>query len=148
MCSQWNLSATIRQRIWDKLNNGVLSLDHNKTRDSNPDVRHEMRLLLQGTEFHANLLPLDSSPADIEIDWEGVRGWFDECVKVGRRRGWESGFFWTGHPIQDEEVFLDDSYYGYDVAAWDFRQQERDEELEIEGGDDVDLPIIDDVVAN
>ena len=149
MCSQWKLSRTTRKRIWEKLNNGVLLFDHSKTKDSDPDVRHEMRLLMQRTEFHANLLPLDSS-TDIEIDWDGVRGWFDECVKVGRRRGWESGLFWTDHPIQEEEeeVLLDDSYYGYDITAWDFRQQERDEELEIDGEGDVDLPIIDEVVAN
>ena len=47
-----------------------------------------MRLLLQNAVFPANLLPLDSSP-DTEIDCEGGRGWYDECVKVGRRRGWE-----------------------------------------------------------
>jgi hypothetical protein len=89
---------------------------------------------------------LDSFP-DTEIDWAGVRGWFDECVKVGRRRGWEDGFFWTGHPVH-EEVSLDCSYYGYDIDAWDFRQQERDEELEIDGEDVIDLPLINEVVTN
>jgi len=104
-----------------------------------------MRLLMQDTVFHANLLSLDSYP-DTEIDWAGVRGWFDECVKVGRRRGWEDGFFWTGHPV-DEEVSLDNSYYGNEIW-WDFRQQERDEELELGGEDDADLPLIDEVVNN
>jgi len=44
--------------LWDKLNNGFLSLSYPKTKDSNPDVRHEMRLLMQDTVFQANLLHL------------------------------------------------------------------------------------------
>ena len=128
------------------MDNGFLELHYWVTtdRDSDPDVRHEMRLLMQDTIFHANLLPLDSSP-DTEIDWAGVRGWFDECVKVGRRRGWEDGFFWTGHPIDEDS--LDNSYYGQEIW-WDDRQHERDAELEIDGGDNVDLPLIDKVVNN
>ena len=128
------------------MDNGFLELHYWVTtdRDSDPDVRHEMRLLMQDTIFHANLLPLDSSP-DTEIDWAGVRGWFDECVKVGRRRGWEDGFFWTGHPVDEDS--LDNSYYGQEIW-WDDRQHERDAELEIDGGDNVDLPLIDKVVNN
>ena len=103
-----------------------------------------MRLLLQNAVFPANLLPLDSSP-DTEIDWEGVRGWYDECVKVGRRRGWEDDYFWTGHPGDPaKEDSLDDSYCGGGVW-WDWIQQERNEELDIDGGD-VDLPLIDEVI--
>jgi len=111
--------------------------------DSDTDVRHEMRLLLQEAVFHANLLPLDSTP-DVEIDMAGVRGFFDDCVKVGRRRCWDDGYFWTGHPV-NEEVSLDDSYYGGEIW-WDWRQQERNKELEIDGLDDIDLPFIDEVI--
>ena len=39
-----------------------------------------MRLLYQSAVFHGNHLPLDSS-ADVEIDWDSVRGWFDELVE-------------------------------------------------------------------
>jgi hypothetical protein len=35
---------------------------------------------------------------------------------------------------------LDDSCSGDDATSWDFRQQERDTELWIDGEDDVDLP--------
>ena len=120
--------------------------DYSKTEDSDPDVRHETRLRFQDTVFYANVLPLDSPP-DTEIDWAGVRGWFDECVQVGRRRGWDDGFFWTGHPVEKGKTpRLDDSYYGDDATSWDFRQQERDEELQIDGEDDVDLPLIEEVL--
>lgn len=60
--------------------------------------------------------------------------------------GWEDDFFWTGHPAH--EVSLDCSYYGHDIDAWDFIQKERDEELEIDGKDVIDLPLINEVVTN
>jgi len=52
---------------------------------------------------------------------------------------------WTGHPVDEDS--LDNSYYGQEIW-WDDRQQERDEELEIDGEDDVDLPLIEKVVNN
>jgi len=120
--------------------------DYSKIGDSDPEVRHETRLRFQGTIFYANILPLDSS-SDAEIDWEGLRGWFDECVQIGRRRGWDDGFFWTGHPVEEtKSLRLDDSYYGNDASSWDFRQQERDEELQIDREEDIDLPLIEEVV--
>jgi len=101
---------------------------------------------MQGPVLYANLLPPDSSPKT-KIDWEGVRGWIDECVQVGRRRGWDYGFFWTGHPVEEgKSPQLNDSYYGDDATSWDFRQQERDEALQIDGKDDVELPLIEVVV--
>ena len=54
---------------------------------------------------------------------------FDECVKVGRRRGWDDDYFWTGHPV-NEEFSLDDSYYMGEMW-WDWIRQERNEELEV-----------------
>jgi len=63
-----------------------------------------------------------------------------------RRRGWDNGFFWTGHPVEETiSLRLDDSYYGNNASSWDFRQQERDEELQIDG-EGVDLPLIEEVV--
>ena len=42
------VEAALKQ-LWVKLNNGLLPFDHSKTKDSNPDVRHEMRLEIQNT---------------------------------------------------------------------------------------------------
>ena len=33
-------------------------------------------------------------------------------------------------------------YRGDDYSSWDFRQQDRDKELQIDGEDDLDLPFI------
>ncbi|KIM38474.1 hypothetical protein M413DRAFT_242165 [Hebeloma cylindrosporum] len=144
--SQWKVSPAALELLREKFDKRLPVFNYSKTEDSNPDVRHETRLRMQGSVFYAKFLPLDSSP-DTEIDWTGVRGWFDECVRVGRRRGWDDGFFWTGHPVEERTTpRLDDSYYGDDATSWDFRQQERDEELEIDGEDDVDLPVIEQVV--
>lgn len=66
--------------------------------------------------------------------------------QVGGRRGWDEGFFWTGHPIEESgSPRLDDSYYGDYATLWDLRQQERNAELDIDG-EDVDLPLIKGVV--
>lgn len=90
--------------------------DYSKTEDSDPDVRQQTRLRMQGSVFYANLLPFDSS-LETEVDWEGVRGWFDECVQVGRRRGRDDDFFWIGHPVEESRFpKLDDSYYGDDAT--------------------------------
>jgi len=51
---------------------------------SDSDVRHEPHLRMQGSVFHPKFLPFASS-LETQIAWEGVRGWFDERVKVGRR---------------------------------------------------------------
>ena len=64
------------------MDNGILTFKYWKTLDSYPDIRHEMRLLLQNAIFHASLLPLDYSSPETEIDWEGVRGWFDDVWKL------------------------------------------------------------------
>jgi len=41
---------------------------------------------------------------------------------------------------------LDDSYRGDDFTSWVFRKQERDEEMQLDGEDDVDLLLIDEVI--
>jgi casein kinase I family protein HRR25 len=144
--SQWTLSTATLEILREKFDKRLPVFDYSKTEDSNPDVRHETRLRMQSSVFYGNLLPLDSSPAT-EIDWASARGWFDECVQVGRRRGWDDGFFWTGHAVEERRSpRLNDSYYGNDATSWDFRQQERDEELQIDDEDDVELPLIEKVV--
>ena len=49
--------------------------------------------------------------------------------------------------VSFEQAIPSTSYYGKEIR-WDFRQQKRDEELEIDGESDVDLPLIDKVVNN
>jgi casein kinase I family protein HRR25 len=86
--SQWKLSTATLETLREKFDKRVPVFDYSKTENSDPDVRHETRLRMQGAIFYANILPLGSSlgsSPDTDIDWEGVRGWFDECVQVGRR---------------------------------------------------------------
>lgn len=145
MRSQWKLSTTTLDILREKFDKRVPVFDYRETEDNDPDIRHEARLLMQRSVFYAKLLPLDSSPGT-KIDWEGVRGWFGECIQVGRRRGWDDGFFWMGHPLEGSiSPRLDDSYYGDGTTSWDFGQHERDEALQI-GEDDVELPLVEEVV--
>jgi hypothetical protein len=146
------LSTLALERLSKEFDKRNPSFNYSKTEDKNPDVRHDTRLQLQGTSFYASMLPFNDSPSDTEVDWAGVRGWFDECVRVGRRRGWDDGFFWTGHgekyrdEIERRRNEPLDSYYGHDCTSWEFIQQERDEELRIDGEEDVELPLIDGVI--
>ncbi|KAF8155737.1 kinase-like domain-containing protein [Crassisporium funariophilum] len=122
--------------------------------DPNPDVRYDNRIRSQNVKFYANVAPLQEStlltrmdPPDTSIEWSGCRGWFDDCVKIARRRGWDDGFHWTGdvETIQQDSE-LDNSYYGDDVSLWDYRQRERDSELHLENEDFINLDRIIEVV--
>lgn len=86
MRSQWTLSITALEILREKFDKRVPIFDYRKTEDNEPDIRHEACLRMQGSVFYANLFPFDLS-LDTEMDWEGVRGWFGECVQVSRKRG-------------------------------------------------------------
>lgn len=88
---------------------------------------------------YAHVAPLD--PCDPSraaggtlVDWTGERAWFDEMIKIGRKRVVDD-CWWTGtnDGNEDEEELLD-SYIPYNGVCWDDRQQERDPSLTLPSG--------------
>ena len=106
-----------------------------------PDVRYDTRMKTQSVKFFVKvttLLPsnLESTYADDPVDWRGDRGWFDERVRIARRRGRDNGLDWTALDgavrEEDEGLSIPDSYFGADYSLWDNRQQERDRSLTLD----------------
>jgi hypothetical protein len=86
-------------------------------------------MYMQGMQFFVNITALEPTSlnsAPVDVGWTEARGWFDECVKIARRRGWDDGQHWTGDPLRREEASLTDSYEGRDYSCWEDRQQGRD----------------------
>jgi hypothetical protein len=101
--------------------------------------RYHRRLKVQ--KFFAKLTSL--GPSNLEqtcieerIEWGGTHGWFDECVRIARRRARYNRYVWTGSELgaDDKESKgerIPDSYCGMDHSLWD-RQQERDLSLTLD----------------
>ena len=99
--------------------------------------RHETQMVLQNVQFFVDvdeLAPPNMDPNNEggKIEWRGDRGWFDQCVKIARRRGLEDGYHdWTGAENPDCNATSNDSYYGSDFSLWQNRQRERDHALNL-----------------
>ncbi|PPR02002.1 hypothetical protein CVT24_011125 [Panaeolus cyanescens] len=146
----WKVSEA--EKLTTQFARRVMAFNWDETRNPNPDIRHDTRIYFQSTRFYANIVPLEQAALNTThlngtpIDWEGRRGWFDECVKVARRRGWEDGECWTGLSARAElQVDSEDSYSGFDTR-WDFRQQERDMEQSLPDEESIEIPEIDQII--
>jgi hypothetical protein len=92
-------------------------------------------MYFDSVDFFANVTPLGPSTLNSTcigdpVDWTGDRGWFDECVKIARRRGRDDGLQWTGDLVHEDD--LSSSYYELDYELWDDRQPERDLSLTLD----------------
>ena len=128
---------------------GPRILDWEKTHDPVPDSRDDARMQFQNSRFYVNTEALNAESATNMkplVDWFGKRGWFDECVAVAKRRGWEDGFRWDDETSSSDEEEQEDSYYGMDHSLWENPQRERDSELSLNA--QVELPLISEVVEN
>jgi hypothetical protein len=122
-----------------------LSLDFNDfkpTPKAGPDAvaldqhtRYEGRIRYQKIKFYVDVTPLSAETMnDDDIDWGGNRAWYDERVKIARRRGWETGWEWS--VCRDDKKRWLDSYEGADMTQWGNCQDERDLSLTL----DLDMP--------
>ena len=107
--------------------------------------RHETQMVLQNVQFFVDVGEL--APPDIDpnneggyVDWRGDRGWFDQCVRIARRRGLEDGYHdWTGAENPDCNATSNDSYCGSDFSLWENRQRARDHALTLDSCGSLDL---------
>jgi hypothetical protein len=86
-------------------------------------------MYFDSVDFFVNATPLGPSTLNSTlvgdpVDWTGDRGWFDECVRIARRRGHDNGLQWSGRNIHEDD--LSSSYCEYDLELWDDPQHERD----------------------
>ncbi|KAF9051827.1 kinase-like domain-containing protein [Panaeolus papilionaceus] len=151
--SQWKISPEAADKLSSQYDRLPVTFNWNETKDPNPDTRYDVRMRYQSTRFYANIAPLNASILNeshlhgIPIEWGGKRGWFDECAKVARRRGWEEGEDWTGFPERtDMKEELETSYRELDVSFWTFHQQERDLEQSLPDEENIQVPEIDEIV--
>lgn len=107
-----------------------------------PVFRHETQMVLQNSQFLVHVGPLMPFNNQCYIDWQGDRGWFDECVRIARQRGFQDGYrWWTGAEKSDiTDHAYDDSYREPDHSLWANRQQERAPSLTLDSRMEVDLP--------
>ncbi|KAF8595462.1 kinase-like protein [Ceratobasidium sp. AG-I] len=109
---------------------------YHELKSTNPDIRHDARMRQSSVKLYAQLssLNLEHLEDTSEIDWFSHRAWFDECVKLCRRRDLDNGCWWTGAPFgaengdSDGSEEISDSYGGDDYEDWNL-QQERDNSL-------------------
>ena len=110
-----------------------------ETKDD-PDVRYDTRMKEIDFYVHvATLGPsdLESRDGDEPVDWSGERGWFDERVKITRRRVWDNGRNWTTSSDDTDSRGIEisdvtDSYDEWDRSLWEARQRERDQSLTLD----------------
>jgi hypothetical protein len=105
---------------------------------TDPDIRTDARMRKRlDYNVYAKLSPLQpntlrQSLDGTTVDWGSTRGWFDDLVKINKRRSADAGWRWTNteREAQTEEVEeLSNSYFELDIEEWDNRQQERDRSL-------------------
>lgn len=92
-------------------------------------MRYEARIHFDSVEFFVDVTPLGpstlhSTSIGDPIEWTGDRGWFDECVRIAKRRGHDDGLQWTGDDVHEDD--LTSSYHEYDHEFWNDPQHERD----------------------
>jgi len=77
-------------------------------------------------ETYADFTPMTPEnivvpPSDnVAVDWFGGRGWFDELLRINRKRSAQDGADWpSSNPdrTKDRENYLD-SYWGEDLDMW------------------------------
>ena len=77
------------------------------------------------------------------VDWESVRGWFDQLIPNLKRLAADDGYEWALMENQ-QKICLSDSYYGSDFSEWRNVQQELSHSpgLVDYSGLDAQLPVI------
>ncbi|KIM74543.1 hypothetical protein PILCRDRAFT_828099 [Piloderma croceum F 1598] len=103
---------------------------------TDPDIRTDARMRKHlDYNLYAKLSflqpnTLQHSLDGTEVNWESKRGWFDDLVKISKRRSADVGWKWTATNGEDQNDDDDDefsnSYFELDIEEWDNRQQERD----------------------
>ncbi|KAF8593846.1 kinase-like protein [Ceratobasidium sp. AG-I] len=133
----WRTNASGAALLGSKLHTRHNPLEfYRELNSSNPDVRHSVRMRRSHVKIYASILPL--TPEHVEdaskICWHSNRAWFDECVKISRRRDLDDGRWWTralfkpGYEAFDNQDDISDSYREDDYEDWD-PQQERSNSL-------------------
>ncbi|KAG8697237.1 hypothetical protein FRC08_006661, partial [Ceratobasidium sp. 394] len=137
----WETTASDVTHLDDVLNPGHEVLgQYEHLHSPNPDTRHDVRMRRGQVRIYAEVSALSQEHfvSITGVDWFSRRDWFDECVKVSRRRDLDDGRWWTGALFGPgyqgaDESELSDSYRGGDYELWD-RQQERDKSLTLSAG--------------
>ena len=105
---------------------------------TDPDIRTDRRMRkCLDYSVYVKLSPLQPntllhSLEGTAVNWETKRGWFDELVKISKRRSANVGWRWTttnGETRNEEDDELCNSYFELDLEELDNRQQERDHSL-------------------
>ena len=67
----------------------------------------------------------------VAVDWESEHAWFDDLVKISKRRSADVGWQWTATNgvAQIEDDKFSNSYFELDIEEWDNRQRGRDRSL-------------------
>ncbi|OBZ73634.1 hypothetical protein A0H81_06408 [Grifola frondosa] len=126
------IDASDAQRLSEKLAMGDLTVTNEE------DVKAFGSMHKRGDfPIYAHITALHPDSIESErAEWTGARGWFDELVKVSKRRAMEDAWPWTGTPEAANQaepepgtVKLSSSYRGFDLDMWDDVQDERDRSL-------------------
>jgi casein kinase I family protein HRR25 len=137
----WTVTSAITESLLQHFKRLPAEIKDTET-STDPDIRADARMRkhldyniyvkLSALQPYTLRHTLDGA----EIDWESKRGWFDDLVKISKRRSADAGWQWTAtnRVVQNEDDEFSNSYYAPDVADWDTRQQERDRSLTLEPG--------------
>ncbi|PPR02003.1 hypothetical protein CVT24_011126 [Panaeolus cyanescens] len=149
----WKVPEEEADKLSSQFERRVATFNWAETKNPNPNIRYDTRIRFQSPSFYANIVPLDPAVLNTThlngtpIDWEGRRGWFDECVKIARRRSWEDGGRWTGFTERPEvNDGPENSYFAYDYSEWEFRQQERDIEQSLPDEESIEIPEVHQII--
>jgi len=132
----WKIASDATQSLLERLDpfppdieDAEISVD----RDIRTDGRMRKHL---DYRIYVKLCPLQpitlrQSLEGTAADWRSQRGWFDDLVKISKRRSVDVGWRWTATDGegQEEDDEFSDSYFAFDLEYWDNRQQERDRSL-------------------
>jgi hypothetical protein len=132
----WKVTSDFTESLLDRFDRLPANIEDAETL-TDSDVRADARMRKHlDYNIYVKLSPLQPTTLrhsldGAAVDWESKRGWFDDLVKVSKRRSADVGWQWTATnriaQIEDDE--FSNSYFELDIEEWDNRQQERDHSL-------------------
>ena len=116
-----------------------------------------------GYETYADFTPMTPknivvpSSDNVAVDWFGGRGWYDELLRINRKRSAQNGAEWSSsNPdgMKDQENHSN-SYWGMDVGDWHVHQERgrsltlpASEAAQLDGEIDIITDLLDDTGCN
>lgn len=132
----WKITSNLTESLLEYFDRLPAGIEDGET-STDPDIRADARMRKHlDYDIYVKVSPLQPNTLQhsldgAAVDWESKRGWFDDLVKISKRRSADVGWRWTATnrvaQIEDDE--FSNSYFELDLEEWDNRQQERDHSL-------------------